>query len=141
MARLDLDKGTYTYNPALVQIRLGNVFLTGFGEDDIITIETNEDDIIPKTDVWGNVHYTENNSETATMKVSIMSSSPQINYIRALARNNEEFPVDLTDRNDAGSLMSCDGCRIIKQPDYIRGKEADTVEFEVFIPFYRPQEG
>lgn len=130
------EKRTYTYDPDKVIIQLNGVYLTGFSDDAKITVEKNEDNVIPKVGVDGSVHYTLNHDETAKAKLPLMSTSPQIPYITELADNMVEFNFTMVDMNDNGRNISCDGCRIIKSPDYSRKKEAEGVEFEVFIPFF-----
>lgn len=128
---------TYVYDPEKVIISLGGVYLTGFSDGGKITVEQNEDDIIPKVGVDGSVHYTINHDKTAKAKIPLMSTSPMVPYIRDLARDNRDFNFTMVDMNDNGINISCDECRIIKTPDYSRQKEAEEVEFEVFIPFFK----
>lgn len=130
------EKKTYTYDPDKVIIQLNGVYLTGFSDDAKITVEKNADNVIPKVGVDGSVHYTLNHDETAKAKLPLMSTSPQIPYIAELADNKVEFNFTMVDMNDNGRNFSCDECRIIKSPDYSRKKEAEGVEFEVFIPFF-----
>lgn len=127
---------TYTYDPDKVIIQLDGVYLTGFSDDAKITVEKNEDNVIPKVGVDGSVHYTLNHDETAKAKLPLMSTSPQINFITDLADNKRDFNFTMVDMNDNGRNISCDECRILKSPDYSRKKEAEGVEFEVFIPFF-----
>lgn len=128
---------TYVYDPEKVTIQVGGVYLTGFSDKGKITIEQSEDDVIPKVGVDGSVHYTLNHNKTAKAKLPLMSTSPHIPYIRDLARDNREFNFTMVDMNDNGMNISCDQCRIIKTPDYKREKEAEEVEFEIFIPFFK----
>ncbi|EGS31181.1 conserved domain protein [Peptoniphilus sp. oral taxon 375 str. F0436] len=130
------EKKTYTYDPDKVIIQLDGVYLTGFSDDAKITVEKNEDNVIPKVGVDGSVHYTLNHDETAKAKLPLMSTSPQINFITDLADNKRDFNFTMVDMNDNGRNISCDECRILKSPDYSRKKEAEGVEFEVFIPFF-----
>lgn len=130
-------KRTYTYDPELVIIKLDNVYLTGFSDGGKISIEQNEDDVIPKVGVDGSVHYTINHDKTAKATIPLMSTSPMVPYIRDLANGNREFTFTMVDMNDNGIQVACDQCRIIKTPNYERQKEAEEVEFEVFIPFLK----
>lgn len=130
-------KRTYTYDPEKVLVQVGGIYLTGFSEDSKISVEQNEDDVIPKVGVDGKVHYSINHDKTARVTIALMSTSPHVTVIRELARNNQEFNFTMTDLNDNGENISSDECRIIKTPNYVRGKEADEVEFEVFVPYLK----
>lgn len=132
-----MARTTYTYDPEKIQVRLGSVFLTGFSDTGKISIEKNEDDILPKVGVDGSVHYAINHDGTATATIPLMSTSPSLSYIRQLAKDNGEFTFTMTDLNDNGINVSSEGCRIIKEPDYIRNKETEEVELQIFIPFYK----
>lgn len=129
------EKLTYTYDPEKVIVQIDGVYLTGFSDEAKITVEKNEDNTIPKVGVDGSVHYTINHDETAKAKLPLMSTSPHINFIMDLAASQKDFNFTMVDMNDNGRNISCDECRIIKTPDYSRKKEAEGIEFEVFIPF------
>lgn len=131
------EKLTYVYDPEKVVVQMGNVYLTGFSEDGKVTVEQNEDDIIPKVGVDGIVNYTINHDKTAKAKVKLMSTSPCVPAVRDLARNNQEFDFTLVDMNDNGQNIASSNCRIMKTPDYVRAKEAEEVEFEIFIPYFK----
>ena len=66
-----------------------------------------------------------------------MSTSPCVPAVRDLARNNQEFDFTLVDMNDNGQNIASSNCRIMKTPDYVRAKEAEEVEFEIFIPYFK----
>ena len=128
---------TYTYDPEKVIVSLGKMFLTGFSEDSKVEIEKNEDDTTVKVGLDGHVSYTNNHDRTAKAKITLMSTSPCIPYIRELAYNQSEFPFSFIDMNDNGANLACDRCRIIKKPNIVTKKEAEGVEFEVFIPEWK----
>lgn len=132
-----MSKRTFVYDPEKVILQMGGVYLTGFSDGGKVVIEQNEDDVLPKVGVDGSVHYSINHNKTALAKIPLMSTSPLIPYIRGLTKDNEEFNFTMVDMNDNGENISCDECRIIKTPDYSRQKEAEEVEFEVFIPFLK----
>lgn len=128
---------TFVYDPDKVTVQVAETFLTGFSDGGIVSIEQNEDDLTTVVGIDGSVHYTLNHDKTATASVSMMSTSPMIPFLRELARDNRDFNFTMTDLNTNGIVVSCDECRIIKTPDYIRGKEAEEVEVEIFIPWLK----
>lgn len=128
---------TYTYDPEKVVIALGNVYLTGFGDDGKVEVEKNEDDVTTKVGLDGHVSYTENHDRTAKAKITLMSTSPCIPYIRSLAKNKEEFDFSLIDMNENGENVASSNCRILKKPNITHKKEVEGLEFEVFIPEWK----
>lgn len=128
------NKRVRTYDPELTTIQLGSMFLTGFAEDGKIEVEKNEDNHIAKVGVDGVVSRTKNHDKTATAKITLMNTSPCLPAIYDLAKGYQIFPFSLVDMNDNGRNISCNECWIVKEPTSKVGKEADSVEFEVYIP-------
>lgn len=131
------NKRTFVYDPDKVTVQIAGTYLTGFSDGGIVSIEQNEDDLTPLVGVEGSVHYTLNYDKTATATIPMMSTSPMIPFLRELARDNQDFNFTMIDLNDNGTTISCDECRIMKTPDYVRNKEAEEVEIEVFIPWIK----
>ena len=127
----------YVYDPEAVTVPLGDMFLTGYAEDSKIELEKNEDDTIAKVGVGGDVTYTNNHDRTGKAKISLMNSSPCLPRIYEIAAGFESFSFAIIDMNDNGQNIACDDCRIIKRPTKPVKKEAETVEFEVFIPEWK----
>lgn len=125
------------YDPDLVSIALGNMFLTGFAEDAKVEIEKNEDDVFTNVGLGGDTTYSETADRTAKAKISLMNSSPCLPRIYEMAKNREFFPLSIVDMNDDSENVACEQCRIIKRPNVVRKKQAETVEFEVFIPEWK----
>lgn len=124
-----------TYDPKLCTIEVGGNFLRGFSDGGKVTIEKNEDNTTYLAGVDGGVNYSINNDNTATATIPLVSSSPDLAFLRQLAVNREEFNFTMVDMNENGINISVDGCRIIKTPDYSRMKEQEEVEIEILIPF------
>lgn len=125
------------YDPDLVSIALGNMFLTGFAEDAKVEIEKNEDDVFTNVGLGGDTTYSETADRTAKAKISLMTSSACLPRIYEMAKNREFFPLSIVDMNDDSENVACEQCRIIKRPNVVRKKQAETVEFEVFIPEWK----
>ncbi len=132
-----MENRTFVYDPEKVVVTVAGIFLTGYSEDSKVEIEQNEDDVIPKVGVDGIVNYTINHDKTAKAKISLMSTSPCIPSMRALAKNNEEFDFSMVDMNDNGENIASSNCRIMKPPKLSKHKEAEGVDFEIFIPYFK----
>lgn len=126
-----------TYDPDLVSIALGNMFLTGFAEDTKVETEKNEDDVYTTVGIGGDTTYSENADKTAKAKISLMTSSACLPRVYEIAKNKESFPLSIIDMNDDSENIVCDDCRIIKRPNKVTKKQAEAIEFEVFIPEWK----
>lgn len=126
---------THSYDPEKVVITVNGVYLTGFSDKGKVEVERNEDSHFPKVGVDGGVHYAENNNITGKAKVTLMSTSPSVSFLRNMDRLKEEFTLTITDLNDVSENIASDGCRILKLPKYSAMKDVEEVEVEFFIPF------
>lgn len=124
-----------TYDPKLCTVSVAGTYLRGFSDGGKVTIEKNEDNTTYLTGVDGDVNYSINNDNTATATLPLVSSSPDLAFLRQLAVDREEFNFTMVDMNENGINISVDSCRIIKTPDYSRMKEQEEVEIEILIPF------
>lgn len=125
------------YNPDLVSIALGNMFLTGFAEDTKVETEKNEDDVYTNVGIGGDTTYSENADRTAKAKISLMTSSPCLPRVYEIVKNREAFTLSIIDMNDDSENIVCDDCRIIKRPNKVIKKQAEAIEFEIFIPEWK----
>lgn len=125
------------YNPDLVSIALGTMFLTGFAEDTKVDIEKNEDDVYTTVGIDGDTTYSESADKTAKAKISLMTSSRCLPRLYEIVRNREAFTLSIIDMNDDSENVVCDNCRILKRPNKVIKKQAETIEFEVFIPEWK----
>lgn len=125
------------YDPDKVLISLGAMFLTGYAEDTKVETEKNEDDVYTTVGIGGDTTYSENADKTAKAKISLMTSSPCLPRVYELAKNRESFPLSIIDMNDDSENIVCDDCRILKRPNKVIKKQAEAIEFEVFIPEWK----
>lgn len=125
------------YDSNKVLVALGAMFLSGYAEDAKIEVEKNEDDTTPTTSIDGSVTYSENHDNTAKVKISLMSTSACLPRIYEISKNRESFPLSIIDMNDDSENIACDDCRIIKRPNKVVKKQAETVEIEVFVPEWK----
>lgn len=126
---------THAYDPEKVVVSLNGVYITGFSEKGKVEVERNEESASVKVGVDGGVHYATNNNITGKVKLTVMTTSPSVRYLRELERSKEEFSLSIVDLNDAGENIASDGCRILKMPKYQIAKDVEELEVEIFIPF------
>lgn len=127
---------THTYDPEKVVVTINGVFITGFSDKGKIEIERNEDSRGVKVGVDGGVHYSINNNISGKAKLTIMTTSPSLNYMRELERTQTEFTLSIADMNDVSQNVACDNCVILKRPKTAVDKEVEEQEIEIFIPFF-----
>lgn len=125
------------YDPDKVLISLGAMFLTGYAEDTKVETEKNEDDVYTNVGLGGDTTYSENADKTAKAKISLMTSSACLPRIYEIVKNREAFTLSIIDMNDDTENIVCDNCRILKRPNKVVKKQAETIEFEVFIPEWK----
>lgn len=130
-----MDKTVHVYDPALLSTRVDGQYLTGYSDSGKFTAEMNEDNTMPYVGVDGNVSYAINNDKTGTMTITLASTSPSLPFIRALVREKRDFNTTVVDMNENGMNFSSDQCRIIKEPEYKRGKEVEEVEVQIYVPY------
>lgn len=127
---------THTYDPEKVVVTINGVYITGFSDKGKIEIERNEDSRGVKVGVDGGVHYSINNNISGKAKLTIMTTSPSLNYMRELERTQTEFTLSIADMNDVSQNVACDNCVILKRPKTAVDKEVEEQEIEIFIPFF-----
>nr|DAM61536.1 MAG TPA: Protein of unknown function (DUF3277) [Caudoviricetes sp.] len=131
------ERNIYTYDARDVTITVNGQYMTGFAEDAKVSIEKNEDNILPKVGVDGIVHYGINADGTATCTMTFMNTSPSLQTLRQLAKERQPFTMAITDMNDNAESYALNDCMIVKSMDDAKGfKEPDEVEVEVFIPYF-----
>jgi hypothetical protein len=127
---------THTYDPEKVVVTINGVYITGFSDKGKIEIERNEDSRGVKVGVDGGVHYSINNNISGKAKLTIMTTSPSLNYMRELERTQTEFTLSIADMNDVSQNVACDNCVILKRPKTAVDKDVEEQEIEIFIPFF-----
>ena len=126
---------THSYDPEKTTVLVNGVFITGFGDKGKINVSRSEESVLTKVGVDGGVHYATNNNITGKAKLTLMTTSPSLNYLRGLERSKEEFDLSIADLNDVGENVASEGCRITKMPDINISREVEEIEVEIFIPF------
>lgn len=127
---------THTYDPEKVVVTINGVYITGFSDKGKIEIERNEDSRGVKVGVDGGVHYSINNNISGKAKLTIMTTSPSLNYMRELESTQTEFTLSIADMNDVSQNVACDNCVILKRPKTAVDKDVEEQEIEIFIPFF-----
>lgn len=131
-----MAKKTLTYNPKNTIIGIAGVTITHFGEDDMITVERNEEPNMARVDVLGNVGRTVNADKTATLTISQSANSPFFSFLMDLADREDNFDVNVEDLNENQPNITATDCFVTGVADITKGKEIEDVEFEIFLSYH-----
>ncbi len=123
------------YDPRKVSLIISGLVITGFAESSVVSVARNEDIVIPSVGSQGDVVYSENANESATVTFSLQSTSASLYKLRSLAIGRREVDVVISDAsNDGSELLSANRCRITKVPDSKKEKTAGSVDVTIFAP-------
>ena len=120
------------YNAKDCVITVGGVYTTGLGED-MVTGEKDEDNVSPVVGAQGDVVVNEINNDLGTITISVQGTSPQLSYLKRLAKTKEMVDVWVNNKS-IGEKFGGSKAMVKKTPNLEQGAElADReVEFVVF---------
>ena len=85
------------YNAKDCVVTIDGVYITGMGED-MVTGEKDEDNASAVVGAQGDVVVNETNNTLGTIKVTVQGTSPQLAYLKKLARTKAIFPIWVTNK-------------------------------------------
>ena len=120
------------YNAKDCVITVGGVYITGLGED-MVSGEKDEDNVSAVVGAQGDVVVNEVNNDLGTVTVTVQGTSPQLPYLKKLAKTKEIVPVWVNNKS-IGEKFGGSKAMVKKTPNLEEGAElADReVEFQVF---------
>lgn len=119
-----------TYDPMDLTVTVGGVFLTGFSED-MAEFEKDEDNWEAKVGAQGDVVRSKINNPLATMKVTLLATSPQVTYLDKLANTGELVPVSLIYNGSPKESITVTEAYIKKPAARTYGNESEDREYEL----------
>lgn len=123
------------YDPTKVSVVISGLVITGFADSSVVTVARNEDIVTPSVGAQGDVVYSENANQSATVTLTLQSTSASVYKIRQMALSRQEVDIVISDAgNDGGELLSASRCRITKVPDSKKEKTAGSVDVTIFAP-------
>lgn len=103
----------------------GNATLTGFADgDDVINIVRPDDGISTQTGALGDVTTSIVANPVGEGTFILQAQSPSNSLLNSLARTKEAFSLNITENNSQKLQVSMTSCRIVKEADNPRGKNA-----------------
>lgn len=119
-----------TYDPQDVTVIVGGNYLTGFGED-MVEIEKDEDGYEVKVGAQGDVARTKINNPLATVKVTLLSTSPLVPVMDKLARTGELVPVSVIHNGTPKETVTVTEAFVKKPAARSYGNEVGDREYEL----------
>jgi hypothetical protein len=123
----------FTYDPKKTNAVVDGHYVTGYMDGTFITIEKNEDNVVPHVGAQGDVTYSESADETATITFTLKQNSPSLLYLQNLSKRKKEFSTQVIDSNTNGSNSGGNQCRIIRTPGREYGAEVSGVEVSIHV--------
>lgn len=122
------------YNPKDTVITVGGVYITGLGED-MVSGEKDEDNVSTSVGAQGDVVVNEINNDLGTITLTVQGTSPQLPYLKKLAKTKEI--VDVWVNNKAlGEKMGGSKAVVKKTPSLEYGTELADREIEFVVMDY-----
>lgn len=120
-----------TYNAKDCVVTVGDVFITGLGED-MVTGEKDEDNINPVVGAQGDVVVNEVNNDLGTITLTVQGTSPQKAYLLGLAKSKEMVSIWVNNKS-IGEKFGGTKAMIKKTPSLEHGAELADREFEFSV--------
>jgi len=125
------EAAAYAYSPLQVTLSIADILIDGgYGEDEFLNIEKQEDDTTDVVGVGGDVAISVIHDNRATVKITLLASSPQNGKLSALRAVGRTTPIGVAvgefyvaDRLSRGTIHKARHCWIQKPPTvtYARG--------------------
>lgn len=119
-----------TYDPKDVTVTVDSVYLTGFSED-MLEIEKAENNYETKVGAQGDVVRTRINNPLGTIKVTLLSSSPQVAYLDKLANSGKLVPVSVIYSGTPKETTTSTEAYVTKPATRSYSNEAADREYEI----------
>ncbi|MDC0761695.1 DUF3277 family protein [Brevibacillus sp. AG] len=119
-----------TYDPNDLAVIIKSVYLTGFSED-MVEIEKAENNYETKVGAQGDVVRTKINNPLATIKVTLLPSSPQVAFLDRLANSGELVPVSVIYSGTPKETTTVTEAYVTKPATRSYGNEAADREYEI----------
>lgn len=127
---------TAQYDAKNVSITVDGIYLTGYGEDTMVTAEKMEDRSTYSVGAQGDVVQNIVNNPLGEVIVTLAQTSPHIAYLNELANSGKQVPVWIINKNTNEELAG-GSVGVVNKPAPIElGSEVATREFTFTILDY-----
>ncbi|UHA71934.1 DUF3277 family protein [Paenibacillus sp. 481] len=125
------------YDAKKVTVTVDGTFITGFGENTFVNCEKEEEQTVTHVGARGDVSLAYKNNPLGTVKLTLMSTSPQLKYLQQLAIEKKVFEIWVNTENDPAERIGGTKAVIKKVPAAAYGAELEDREFEITVLDYQ----
>jgi hypothetical protein len=122
-----------TYDFKRVSTIVDGVIITGWMDGEVISVEKNEDDVIPHVGAGGDVTYGESADLTGTITLTLKQTSSSLPHLQDLRKSKRLFPIQIVDVNSRAYKTGGTEARILKMPSRTYGSEVQGVEVQIHV--------
>jgi Bacteriophage KPP10, Structural protein ORF10 len=124
--------GNYSFTN--VNVIFGILELQGFAEgDDVVNVTFDTDQFTDVAGAKGDVTRTQTNDNRATVTIKLLQTSQSYKELMALYNIDRETGANVLPmvviNKETGETLVCNNTWIMKNPDIVRGQNANAVEF------------
>ncbi|BFH70835.1 DUF3277 family protein [Paenibacillus thiaminolyticus] len=124
------------YDAKQVSVVIDGEYITGFGENTFVSCEKDEEQSVAHVGARGEVAIAHKNNPLGTIKLTLMSTSPQIALLHRLAREKKLFSIWVKSNNEPGETIGGTQAIVKKLPAAAYGSELEDREFEIQVLDY-----
>lgn len=119
------------YNAKDCVVTVDGVYITGLGED-MVSGEKDEDNVSAVVGAQGDVVVNEINNDLGTITLTVQGTSPQMPYLKKLARTKAMFAIWVANKS-INEKMGGTKAMVKKMPNLEQGAELADREFEIQV--------
>ncbi|MCG7409043.1 DUF3277 domain-containing protein [Paenibacillus sp. ACRRX] len=124
------------YDAKNVSVIVNGNYITGFGENTFVSCEKDEEMSVAHVGAHGEVAIAHKNNPLGTIKLTLMSTSPQLTLLHQLAREKKIFDIWVVSHNEPRERIGSEQAIMKKLPAAAYGSELEDREFEIQLLKY-----
>ncbi|TVX91762.1 phage structural protein [Paenibacillus agilis] len=124
------------YDAKSVNVIINGTYITGFGENTFVSCEKDEEQAVAHVGARGEVALAHKNNPLGSVKLTLMSTSPQIGMLTRLARDKKVFTIWVVSHNQPRERIGGTKAVIKKLPAAAFAAELEDREFEIQVLDY-----
>jgi hypothetical protein len=122
-----------TFDFKKVSTIVDGIIITGWMDGEVISVEKNEDDVIPHVGAGGDVTYAESADKTGTITLTLKQTSSSLPHLQELRKSKRLFPIQILDVNSRAYKTGGTKAKILKMPPRTYGSEVQGVEVQIHV--------
>ncbi|MCE5168970.1 DUF3277 domain-containing protein [Paenibacillus profundus] len=127
------------YDAKQVSVIVDGKYITGFGENTFVSCEKDEEQSVAHVGARGEVAIAHKNNPLGTVKLTLMSTSPQLELLHRLAREKKIFDIWVVSHNEPRERIGGTQAIVKKLPAAAYGSELEDREYEIQVLDYTHQ--